>query len=58
MYIVVRWQRKKETTKMDIGETTSLATSVTRFGEISPLRQQKLSLWQFLEGLFSLLAKF
>ena len=28
--------------------------SVARFGDISPIWQQKFSLWQFLEGLFSL----
>ena len=30
------------------------SSSETRFGKISPLRQQKLRLWQFLEGLFGL----
>ena len=33
-------------------------TSVTIYGEILPLRQQKLCLWRFLDGLFSLWQNF
>ena len=41
------WKENAET------DEQFLMISTTRFGEISPLRQQKLSFWQFLWGSFS-----
>ena len=32
----------------------NIGSNVTQCGEISPLWQQKISLWQFLDGLLSI----
>ena len=50
--------RGRKACEREGGREGRRSTSVTRFGEISPLWQEKLSLWQYLEGLLSLWQNF
>ena len=48
----------KCTNNSKVSNPNIVLTSVTRFSENSPLWQQKLSLWQFFEGLFTIAQNF